>query len=34
MKAAIKREESEAGFNYPEREQTRPQVKLIHYSGP
>ena len=27
MKAAIEREESEACFNYPEREQARPQVK-------
>jgi len=27
VKAAIKREESEACFNYPEREQARPKVK-------
>ena len=27
VKAAIEREESEARFNYPEREQARPQVK-------
>ena len=27
MKAAIKREESDARINYPEREQARPKVK-------
>ena len=32
MKAAIEREESEACFNYPEREQARPQVKSEEFA--
>ena len=31
VKAAIEREESEACFNYPEREQARPKVKSEKY---